>query len=212
MKVTKKTLSFEYLKFKREGIVLDDFEYIIFQGKGYLLRYSEYHDEYDDDQMYEYLCDAVKRMIGSLYNAMDIYFDHNLQALYTYQEPTICLKNVDTFNWEDVYIEVWCRDLKRRQSTPILYGHPEPPYHTCINIPLIRAQETIQLPIDRKVTGEILTNELAAICLWCKRPGGIGFHKVLNNLFLKERDADKNIPIFVKDFDRHIGGSPAPFP
>jgi hypothetical protein len=212
MAVTRNTLSFEYLKYKRQNIVLEDFEFLIFQGQAYLLWYSEFYEEYSDIQMYEYLRDVIKKMIGHLYNSIEIYFHHNLKASYTYQDSAIYWKNEDSFDWENVYIEAWCIDLKQRLSSPTLYGHPAAPYPVCIDISRMGSQETLQLPIDRKVTGDILTNELAAICLWCKKPKGIGFYKVLNNFFLKERDASKNIPVFIKDFDRHIGGSPSPFP
>lgn len=213
MSITQNTLSFEHLKRKRGRIILEDYEYLIFQGKGHILCYQDFHDEYDDAKMYRHLHDAVKRTIGSFYNANGIYFLHNIKATYECKDQAIYLKNDGAFDWRNVYIEAWCIDLKRRLAMPDPLGRPPAPYPICIDIPLIRSQETIKLPIDKKVTGNKLTNELQAICLWCKKPrGGIGYHKVLNNLFMQEKDDGNNIPVLIKDFDRHIDGFPSPFP
>ena len=221
MDVTRNALSFDYLKRKRKGIVLEDFHALILHGKYSITLYAKFYDEYDEARLYGYLCDVVKMMIGRFYNALGINYRHNLKASYLYDGAVISLKNNYLFAWKDVYVEVWCVDVERRPSEGI--GHAVPPivYPVCMNIPMIRPRESRQIVVAEKITGDVRTNQVSAICLWCRKQGRIGFHKALNNLFMKvpesgdpsdTNDPPRGYPVLIADFDRHLEGWPTIFP
>lgn len=219
MNITQNTLSFQHLKNARNSVVIEDFYCLIYYGKLFLPLYVDFYDEYDSTQMYKHLHDVVKMMIGKFYNAIDLYLHHSLRTSYIYRDKVIYLNNNDLFDWKNVYVEVWCVDHKHRTPNRIRDRYPPILYPICIDMPLIKSQETIQLPVDKRITGATLTNEIAAICLWCKEPRGIGFHKVINNLFLKKLDTSippapivRNFPVFINDFDRNLRGWPTNFP
>lgn len=210
MNITREIPSFRYLRQYRNYII-EDFDCLIIYGREYLPYYVRFFSDYDDIQMYTYLHDVVKMYIGRFYNAMGLYFNHTLRASYRHQERNFFLTNKDTFDWKNVYIEVWCVDPVKRRSAGHYLGPPVL-YPVCIEIPSIEPLKTEQLPLQKTVTGDILTNELSGICLWSETPQGIGFHRVLNNSFFQKQDDNGNIPVFIEDFDRHLYGWPTSFP